>query len=162
MLSQDTAVIMVIDSDPVALTSVAASLQAMGYECHTSSSANAAVQIADNLELDLLICEASVGDECGLELCDRLRNRHFNNDVPAIFVSEKPIRDLDRRKQDPRGFYYLRKPLDPDVLIDLVEKALWMPHLVKTRVNHTSSSINRSHIPSAARRQRSRNGTLGQ
>ena len=31
--------------------------------------------------------------------------------------------------------YYLRKPLDPDVLVDLVSKALWLPHLVQTRLS---------------------------
>ena len=34
------------------------------------------------------------------------------------------------KAQTAGGSYYLRKPFDPEVLLELVDKALWMPHLV--------------------------------
>jgi hypothetical protein len=39
-----------------------------------------------------------------------------------------------RRKDEFGGAYYVKKPFDPMVLIELVERALWMPHLVQTHI----------------------------
>jgi CheY-like chemotaxis protein len=50
--------------------------------------------------------------------------------VPVIFLSAAQIPHIVRRAREAGGTYYLRKPVDPDVLIELVDKALWMPHLV--------------------------------
>ena len=42
--------------------------------------------------------------------------------------------DVIRRKYDFGGAYLVKKPLDGKLLIDLVERALWMPALVKTHI----------------------------
>lgn len=162
MPSQNSAAIMVIDSDPLALTSITAALQATGYVCFTSQNTDAAIQSAQNLELDLIICEETVAGRCGFELCRQLRENPRNRDVPTIFVSEHPMDDVVRRKQDAGAIFYLRKPFDPEVLFELVDKALWMPHLVQTRIQHASSKINRSHLSAHARRHKNRSGLLDQ
>ena len=51
-----------------------------------------------------------------------------------MFISSSQLPDIIRRSHDAGGAYYLRKPLDPEVLIDLVSKALWLPHLVQSRL----------------------------
>ena len=48
---------------------------------------------------------------------------------------------LVRRSHAAGGSYYLRKPFDPEVLIELVSKALWMPHLVQNRVAGVSEAF---------------------
>jgi DNA-binding NarL/FixJ family response regulator len=55
-------------------------------------------------------------------------------DVPMMFVSATQLPDIVRRSHDAGGAYYLRKPLDPEVLVELVGKALWLPHLVQSRL----------------------------
>jgi DNA-binding response OmpR family regulator len=134
-MPQDPAVILVIDGDPLTLTGIAATLDMAGYECHCARDSAAAAKAAHALSLDLMICDIHVDGERGLQLCQEIRSEEGNEDVPVLFVSSSQSPDIIRRKHDAGGTYYLRKPFDPDVLVELVGKALWMPHLVRTRVS---------------------------
>ena len=91
-----------------------------------------------------MICDVKIHGESGLELCKELRQEPGNEDVPVLYVSSSQSPDIIRRSHEAGGAYYLRKPFDPDVLTELVGKALWMPHLVQTRVSrHESASLPR-------------------
>ena len=133
--SQEPAVILIIDDDAITLTGIAAVLNMSGYECHCARDREAATKAARMLALDLMICDVNVGGESGLALCRDLRHEPGMEEVPVMFMSSAQIPDIVRRSHDAGGAYYLRKPFDPEVLIELVGKALWMPHLVQTRVS---------------------------
>ena len=105
-----------------------------GYIVYQAADRAAAVRIARTEALDLLICDINVGADSGLELSRELRKLPGMQDVPVMFVSRTQLPDIVRRSHEAGAAYYLRKPLDPDVLIDLVGKALWLPHLVQTRL----------------------------
>jgi two-component system chemotaxis response regulator CheY len=149
-MPQDPAVILVIDEDPLMLTGVAATLDMSGYECHCARDAEAAHRAARSLNLDLIICEVDVDEGRGAELCQELRAEYGCEDVPVLFVSSGQAPEIIRRKHDVGATFYLRKPFDPDVLMELVGKALWMPHLVKARTErilHTGHHLPESSPP---------------
>ena len=98
----------------------------------------------------------NVDRESGLDLCRELRLENNNSDVPVLFVSRNQAPDIIRRTHDAGGAYYLRKPFDPDVLIELVGTALWMPHLVQTRMQRIEPA--RPARPSGLRRNRNDSG----
>jgi DNA-binding NarL/FixJ family response regulator len=77
----------------------------------------------------------SIAGDSGLELSRELRRLPGMQDVPVMFVSRTQLPDIVRRSHEAGAAYYLRKPLDPEVLIDLVGKALWLPHLVHSRLS---------------------------
>ena len=132
-LKQEQAVILIIDSDPLMLTGMAAVLHMQDYECHCAQSSEAAMKAADTLDLDLIVCDVKLKHESGLALCKRLRSNGAE-DVPVLYVSSAQQPDVIRRAHEAGGAYYLRKPFDPAVLIDLVDKALWLPHLVQSNI----------------------------
>jgi CheY-like chemotaxis protein len=138
-ISATQAIILVIDHDPIMLTGTAAVLHTAGYECHCARDSQAALKAARTLPLDLIVCDVSLGDESGLELCRHIRTLPGCMDVPVMFVSSSQMPDIVRRSHDAGGAYYLRKPFDPEVLIELVSKALWMPHLVSGKVKQQQS-----------------------
>ena len=78
-----------------------------------------------------------------MELVGELHRLPERSDVPALFLSGAQLPDVILRSHRHGSSYHLRKPTDTRLLLDLVEKALWMPHLVK-------SHINRPHIPISA------------
>ena len=96
--------------------------------------AAAALKAVRSLSLDLILCDIDLEGDSGLELCRALRAVPGCQDIPLIIVSAAPAADMVRRAHEAGGAYYLRKPYDPEVLLELVEKALWMPHLVRSRV----------------------------
>ncbi len=162
-LASEKAIILIVDSDPILLTGTAAVLHSVGYECHCARDGQGAMKAARTLPLDLILCDVTLGQESGLELCKAIRQMPGCVDVPVMFVSSHQLPDIVRRSHEAGAAYYLRKPFDPEVLIELVGKALWMPHLVSgklrprqnTRIDLASShpSPLSSLIPSMASAQ---------
>ena len=158
-LPQKPAVILIVDADPLTLTGTAAMLDMAGYECHCAGDANAAKKAARALDLDLIICDVSIDGERGLDLCRELRLENNNADASLLFVSGHQAPDIIRRTHDAGGAYYLRKPFDPEVLVELVGTALWMPHLVQSRMKRIEPAT--PARPSGLGRSRSESGIPG-
>ncbi|WP_197443339.1 response regulator [Lignipirellula cremea] len=150
---QAAAVILVVDSDALTLTGVAAALHLTGHEAHCARDREAALKAVRALSLDLVICDIDMPGPSGKELWRELQSEPNMADTPVIFVTDSPSQDIMERVQIAGGCYYLRKPYDPNVLLELVDKALWLPHLVS---NHLSSgrmeSIPRPNAIAAANR----------
>lgn len=126
--------ILIVDADPLTLTGVAAALHLSGYEAHCARDSEAAMKAAQRLSLDLVICDVNLEGESGIELAERIQGTELNRDVPLMFVSASQAPDIIRRSHASTGVYYLRKPFDPNVLLELVDRALWMPHLVRNQL----------------------------
>ena len=152
-IRQTPAVILIIDNDPITLTGVAAVLDMSGYECHCARDAEAALKAVRSIELDLIICDVNLGGESGLDLCRELRSQPGPEETPVMFVSSSQLPDIVRRAHEAGASYYLRKPFDPHVLIELVDKAMWMPHLVTNRVRHAPQELPRRPAVVEAARQ---------
>ncbi|MEX2175915.1 MAG: response regulator [Pirellulaceae bacterium] len=134
-LASHPAEILIIDEDPLTLLAAAATLDTAGYICHCARGRQSALKAAATIGLDLVICDVHLADESGLEVCRDLRRLPGMQDVPVMFVSASQLPDIVRRSHEAGGAYYLRKPFDPDVLVELVAKALWLPHLVQSRLS---------------------------
>jgi two-component system chemotaxis response regulator CheY len=134
LTAREPAEILLVDDDVLAMTATAATLHQAGYIVHQARERQAALKAGRTLALDLVICDVNLAGESGLELCRELRKLPGMEDVPMMFVSATQLPDIVRRSHDAGGAYYLRKPLDPDVLVELVGKALWLPHLVQSRL----------------------------
>lgn len=131
--SQRQPMILVIDDEPEVLGEVAAILTAGGYASHCCATAEEAIQAARRAAPDLIISDINLAGHSGLEMCERIKRDSALKDVSVMFLSGAQIPDIIRRSHAVGGTYYLRKPFDPDVLLELVNKALWMPHLVGAR-----------------------------
>lgn len=134
-LASQPAEILIVDADPYTLLGTAAVLDMAGYVCHCARDRQAALKAVRTLGLDLVICDVHLGGDNGLEVCRELRLIPGMQDVPVMFVSATQLPDIVRRSHEAGAAYYLRKPFDPDVLVELVGKALWLPHLVSSRMN---------------------------
>jgi CheY-like chemotaxis protein len=131
----DKAVVLVIDDDPEVVAGLAKVLSAAGYVSHCCRDAEGAIESARQTTPDLIISDINLGGQSGLQLCERIKREEGLLDVPFMFLSRAQIPDIIRRSHEAGGTYYLRKPFDPQVLLELVDKALWMPRLV---ASHTT------------------------
>ncbi len=126
--------ILVVDDETTVLEEVAGLLAAAGYSCRCCATAADAIEAAEATPPDLIISDINLQGHSGLEMCERIKENAALKDVPVMFLSGAQIPDIIRRSHAVGGTYYLRKPFDPEVLVDLIEKALWMPHLVASHV----------------------------
>ena len=129
------ATVLVVDNDPLTLTGIGAAMDMAGFECHGARGAEAALKAVRTLPLDVVISDTELGNDCGIELFNELQQEAHMGEVPWIFLSG---RGDDRERvlalRQGCGIFFLRKPFDPEVLVALVDKSLWMPHLVQSHV----------------------------
>jgi CheY-like chemotaxis protein len=133
--------VLVIDDDAELLDAIAIVLNGGGYDCHCCGTAEAAMEAARSKTPDLIISDINLMGYSGLELCLRIKEDEALRDVPVMFLSGAQLPDIIRRSHAVGGTYYLRKPFDPDVLLELISKALWMPHLVQHRTSRSAAAM---------------------
>ncbi len=126
--------VLVVDDEPEVLGEVAATLNQAGYECHCCGTAQDAQEFTEGSTPDLIISDINLNGHSGLKMCEAIKENPRLADVPIMFLSGAQIPDIIRRSHAVGGTYYLRKPFDPSVLLELVDKALWLPHLVHSHV----------------------------
>jgi two-component system chemotaxis response regulator CheY len=152
MTNLNRPIVLVIDADPVALTATSAVLACSQYEVHCASSRDAALKAARHLELDLIVCDLDLGGIEGTKILEDIRQLPERSDVPVMFTSACQLPEVIRKSQAQGSVYHLRKPIDPNVLLELTASALWMPHLVGAQINqpHFRFAPNLATMPSTA------------
>jgi CheY-like chemotaxis protein len=115
--------VLVVDHDQAVQDEIAAVLGQLGVACHSCLTAEAAVQLAPLLLPDLIIADVSLQGTSGVEVCAQIKQDEALADVPVMFLSAGQIPDIIRRHDGGKGAYYLRKPLDRRVLLQLIEGA---------------------------------------
>ena len=128
-------IILAVDNDPHALSTAKSILNLHDFDVFAVTSAESAVEIARQLEVDLIITDVRVNTLDGVELVSRIRALPDRSDVPAIFTSATQRSDIIRRVHQFGSAYHIKKPYKPNVLTELVDRALWMPHLVHEHLN---------------------------
>lgn len=128
------ATILVVDTDPKALFSLASLLIAQEHQVLTANSHLTAMALASQTTLDLLITDTRLGDASGIELTAAIRQHEEKRDLPVMYISTAQTSGVIRRMHDFGAAFHLKKPIDGPVMIELVEKALWMPHLVRNQI----------------------------
>lgn len=139
-------VILAIDADPVSLLGIAATLHESSFVVHCAQDRAAAISAANSLDLDLVVCDVDLEGTSGVDVMLEINSMSRHADVPALFISSNQMPDVVSRRFGNGSALFLRRPFTPKLLVDLVDKALWMPHLVKTHINrpHIFSSGNNS------------------
>jgi CheY-like chemotaxis protein len=68
----------------------------------------------------LILCDINLHGANGIELCEQLKQVAGLSQVPTMFLSSAQSPDIIRRAHA----YYVRKLLDPAVILKLIEQAL--------------------------------------
>ena len=126
--------ILVVDTDLQSLCSIATILSAQNHRLLKAGTATEATEIAQRETLDLLIADTWLNGQSGIDLANSLRNLPDKQDLPVMFISANQVPGVIRRTHDLGSAFHLKKPIDQTVLCELVDKALWMPHLVSTQL----------------------------
>jgi len=134
-LEKEQPLILVVDHQPEVLAELATVLSGAGYRCRLCTTAEDALAATEDEVPDLIIAEVHLGADSGLELCERIKLRPALAEVPVMFLSGTQIPDIIRRSHAVGGSYYIRKPFDPAVLVELIEKAVWLPRLCSAQVS---------------------------
>lgn len=130
---QVAATVLVVDRDPLMLTAMASILDMQGHRALLARTEEIAKQAINENELDLIVL-AIEELSAGCEFAQRLRSLEKTRDVPVIFLVPHLTAEWQTRLHAHGGVYSLLQPVDPHALIDLVDKAIWMPHVANSKL----------------------------
>lgn len=112
----------VVDDDPSIRRAMSRLLRSRGVACVTYESAEAALADPDLLRLHCLILDIELPRMNGFELRDRLVE--LGAPVPHLFVTAHAESDYADWNVRIRDSPYLRKPVDENQLISLINKVV--------------------------------------
>ena len=116
--------ILVIDDMPHAATMVKARLEASGYRVITASDGQQGLTSAQAEKPDLILLDIVMPAGGGYSVFTQLKTSPKTRSIPVIFLTAK-----DRPEDVARAYklgvqYYVKKPYEPEVLLETVKKAL--------------------------------------
>lgn len=116
--------ILLIDDKPQALEELTPILTTAGYLTQCCSTAEEAVAAAHITPPDMIICDVVIHEQGGMEICEQIKSELGLDELAVMFLSNNQIPDIIRRRGPLGGSYYLRKPFESQILLDLLEKSL--------------------------------------
>ncbi len=128
-LSHGSINILAIDDEADVLARISSVLTGAGYCCRCAMDAKMADQAVRQALPDMIIADINLAGHSGVTVCEQLKHLAGMGDVPVMFLSSAQVPDIIRRSHAAGGTYYLRKPFDAPVLLQLIEQALPVPHL---------------------------------
>ena len=125
--------IIVWDSRPLSLLTLAGILDSQGYQCVCARDSASAVQTLEMGRQDLLVCD--VGDDAAtaLKTIEKMREVASYEQLPAVMLADARWAGLEKKAE--ASFQPTRclfKPIDPNSLIAVVNQVLWLPSLLSS------------------------------
>jgi CheY-like chemotaxis protein len=116
--------ILVADDDPVILRLLQVNFNLEGFEVHTATRGEEALEKAREHLPDIILLDVMMPGVDGWEVCRRLKEDQATAAIPVIFLSAR-AQDQDRRRGYELGVVaYVTKPFDPGELIEVVQRSL--------------------------------------
>jgi CheY-like chemotaxis protein len=119
--------IMVVDDDPLVLSTLRRLLEKKGYGVIAFKSAAEAVENYRSGSVDLILCDVRMPGMDGIDLIRRLRGQDAaagTGRTPVVFVTgyadEKASAEAESLKADE----YILKPFDLDLICSTIEKVI--------------------------------------
>ena len=126
--------ILIVESDPLLLTGMSAILDQKGYRCFLARETVVGLKATQAMTFDLIVLSfgrdplQAANDAC------LLRGEDSTRELPVLFLAETFEANWIEPLNLAGGVYCLPKPFDPEVFLDLVEKALCLPHLAIAKI----------------------------
>ena len=114
-------VILVVDDTPENID-VATALLASKYTVKAAVNGPMALKIAEKQSPDLILLDIQMPGMDGYEVCRRLKADPATTAIPVIFLTGES--DVAAQVDSAGGDGYAAKPIDPAVLLPMIEKHL--------------------------------------
>jgi DNA-binding response OmpR family regulator len=122
--------ILVIEPDALFLTAIGGALDLQGHKVILARTESVAQQALQSQSVDLIVLSIDHLED-GCQFAARLRQSEDHAEIPIIFIVPEMSRHWAASLQEQGGVFCILRSLDPNDLIDLVDKALWMPHVAR-------------------------------
>jgi EAL domain-containing protein (putative c-di-GMP-specific phosphodiesterase class I) len=123
--------VLLVDDEPEPLRATARVLRRAGYEVVAVESGEAASSVIPGGNFDAIVSDISMPRMDGIELLQLMRAH--DEDVPVVLVTGAPAVETAVQALEHGAFKYLVKPVTPERLEEVVQKAVRMRRMAKIR-----------------------------
>jgi CheY-like chemotaxis protein len=116
--------ILVIDDDRTLLRMVRAILMTHGFEALSANTGEKGLKLALKRQPRLIILDVILPGIKGREVCLKLKENSRTRDIPVVFLTAKDSPDDIRAEMEAGGTTHLTKPLEPQKLLEVINKIL--------------------------------------
>jgi EAL domain-containing protein (putative c-di-GMP-specific phosphodiesterase class I)/CheY-like chemotaxis protein len=123
--------VLIADDEPELLKAMARLLKSSGYRVDTVPNGDAAIGALDENSYDAIVSDISMPGLTGIELLKVIQER--DPDVPVILVTGAPAVESAVAALEHGAYKYLLKPVSPERLEDVVQKAVHLGQMARIR-----------------------------
>ena len=116
--------ILIVDDERDIVKVLMIRLQSGGYEVIAAFDGAQGVFMAHKEKPDLIILDIRMPAGDGFSVAERLKRSSHTWTIPVIFLTGSPEKDAEGRAMDLGARFYIKKPYDPEELLDAVKRAL--------------------------------------
>jgi DNA-binding response OmpR family regulator len=116
--------ILIVDDERDIVKVLMIRLRSSGYEIATAFDGAQGVFMAHKEKPDLIILDIRMPAGDGFSVAEKLKSSSHTCDIPVIFLTGSPEKDAEERAMGLGARFYIKKPYDPEELLDAVKRAL--------------------------------------
>lgn len=116
--------ILVVDDEKDFVKMLKFRLEANGYEVIPAFDGNQGLRLAQKEKPDLIILDIMMPGGDGHLVCERLKMSSFTWSIPIIFLTARSRPGDEAKAYELGAKYFLKKPYEPEVLLETVKRAL--------------------------------------
>ncbi len=122
--------ILLVDDEPIVTRTLALYLEDTGkYEVRTVNDGTLAVQAARDFRPDMILLDVVLPEVDGPEIAAQVRQDEMVKDTPIVFLTALVKRmEVGPRGKDIGGYPFMAKPLDPDRVVECIERHTGAPN----------------------------------
>ncbi len=116
--------ILIVDDERDILKAVTIRLQTKGYAVVTAFDGAQGVFMAHKEKPDLIILDIRMPAGDGFSVAERLKKSTTTSAIPILFLTGSSERNAEEKARELGARFYIKKPYDPEELLDAVKRAL--------------------------------------
>ena len=116
--------ILIVDDERDIVKALTIRLQRAGYEVVTAFDGAQGIFMAHKENPDLIILDIRMPSGNGFSVAEKLKESANTVAVPIIFLTGSPERNSEERAIALGARFYVKKPYDPEELLDAIRRAL--------------------------------------
>ncbi len=116
--------ILIVDDERDIVKALMIRLQANGYGVVSAFDGAQGLFTAHKESPDLIILDIRMPAGDGFSIAHELRESAETSHIPILFLTGSPEKSAERKAEEAGGRFYIKKPYDPEELLDAVRRAL--------------------------------------
>jgi DNA-binding response OmpR family regulator len=116
--------ILIVDDERDIVKALMIRLKSNGYDVITAFDGAQGVFMANKEIPDLVILDIRMPAGDGFSVAEKLKQSNRTHRIPIIFLTGSPETNAEERAMGLGARFYIKKPYDPEELLDAVKRAL--------------------------------------